>query len=111
MPKFIERRSERRKTVDERYTLEFSCSGVPFIYKFRIWNMSSKGMCILVRDDSEVLKHLTEGDVLEMKYYTSPSRWECLKTQIRHITKSEGERFKEHTMVGLQILEKVKENQ
>ena len=112
MPEF-ERRTETRRRTDEVYTVEFSCSGLPFIYEFKIWSLSSKGICILVRDDSEVLKHLRVGEVLEMKYYTTDtsSRWECLKTEIRHITKDEGGRFKNHTLVGLQILEKVVGNQ
>jgi hypothetical protein len=113
MPDRIDIRSEPRTRINEVHAVEFSCSGVPFTYEFKIWNLSSKGMCILVRDDSEVLKHMTVGDVFEMKYYTTDtsSRWECLKTEIKHITEDEGGRFKNHRLVGLQILEKLIGNQ
>jgi hypothetical protein len=109
MPERIEKRSETRRKPDGVYSVEFSCPGLPFIYEFRIRNLSTKGICILVRDDSEVLKHLRVGDVLEMKYYTTDtsSTWESLKTEIRHITKDEEGRFKNHTLVGLAILEKL----
>jgi hypothetical protein len=109
MAERIDRRSEPRTRIDEIFTVELSCSGVPYIYKFKIWNLSSRGICIVVRDDSEVLKELKVGDVLEMKYYTSDtsSRPECLRTEIRHITKDEKGRFKDHTLVGLKILERV----
>ena len=109
----IDIRSEPRTRINEVHAVEFSCSGVPFTYEFKIWNLSSKGMCILVRDDSEVLKHMTVGDVLEMKCYTTDtsSRWDCLKTEIKHITKNEQGRFKNHALVGLQILERVARGQ
>ena len=66
-------------------------------------------MAILVRHDSEVLKHLRIGDILEMKYYTSDTSVppEHLRTQIKHITKDEDGRFKDHSLVGLEILGRV----
>lgn len=109
MPERNDRRGEPRTRIDEIYTVELACSDLPFVYKFKIWNLSSKGTCIVVRDDSEVLKQLKVGDVLEMTYSTTdtPNRPESLGTEIKHITKDEGGRFKNHTLVGLQILEGV----
>lgn len=65
-------------------------------------------MCIAVKADSGLLKHLSVGDVLNIKYYPTDSSRpaEYLKTQIRHITKDEQGRFKEHFLVGLLILER-----
>jgi hypothetical protein len=107
MSDHIDRRGEPRIQADEVYAVELACSGLPFTYKFRIWNLSSKGTCIVVRDDSAVLKEIKVGDVLEMKYYTpeTPDLPECLGTEIKHITKDEAGRFKNHTLVGLQIRE------
>jgi hypothetical protein len=100
-----ERRSEPRTITDRYYSVEFSKSGLDFVYQFKIWNMSSRGMCILVRQDSIVLDHLQVGDVLKMKYYTaeSSSPTEYLKTKIKHITKDEKGRFRDHFWVGLSI--------
>lgn len=107
MAERIDRRGEPRSRIDEVHTVELSCSGLPFVYKFKVWDLSSKGTCIVVRDDSPVLKQLQVGDVLEMTYATTdtPDQPESLGTQIKHITKDEGGRFKNHTLVGLQILE------
>ena len=112
MPEPIDRRGEPRTRIDEVYTVELAYSSLPFIYMFKIWNLSSKGTCIVVRDDSEVLKQVKVGDVLEMKYYKTDtsSEPECLGTEIKHITKDEGGRFKNHTLVGLQIIERVVRN-
>jgi hypothetical protein len=113
MSELIDRRGEPRTRMDEVYTVELACSGLPFTYKFKIWNLSSKGTCIVVRDDSAVLEQIKVGDVLEMKYYTTdtPNLPECLGTEIKHITKDEGGRFKNHTLVGLQIREGVVRDQ
>ena len=107
MPERVDRRGEPRTRIDEVYTVELAYSSLPFIYMFKIWNLSSKGTCIVVRDDSEVLKQVKVGDVLEMKYYKTDtsSRPECLETEIKHITKDDGGRFKNHTLVELKILE------
>ena len=64
-------------------------------------------MCVLVREGSDVLKHIKEGDVVNMRYYKpdSPNPTENLKTEIKHITKDENGRFRGHYLVGLSILE------
>lgn len=112
MPERIDRRGEPRTRIDEVCIVELAYSTPPFIYMFKIWNLSSKGTCIVVRDDSEVLKQVKVGDVLEMKYYKTDtsSPPEYLETEIKHITKDEG-RFKNHTLVGLQIIERVVRDQ
>jgi hypothetical protein len=113
MSEHIDRRVEPRIEADEVHTVELACSGLPFTYKFKIWNLSSRGTCIVVRDDSAVLKQIRVGDVLEMKYYTAdtPNLPECLGTEIKHISKDEGGRFKNHTLVGLQIRESLVRDQ
>jgi hypothetical protein len=103
-----ERRSEPRTELDKYFSVEFAAPGATYAYQFRIWNLSSKGICIAVRSDSDLLKHLSVGDVLNMKYYPtdSSSPTEYVKTQIKHITKEEQGRFKGHCLVGLLVLEK-----
>jgi hypothetical protein len=62
---------------------------------------------VVIREDSDVLKYLNVGDIVNMKYYTDDSAepGEYLKTQIRHITKDDERRFKGHCLVGLLVLE------
>ncbi len=104
---FVEKRSEQRNIVDKFYSVEFALKGMDFVYQFKIWNMSSRGMCVLIKEDSVVLEHLKAGDVLDMKYYSSDASapTEHLKTEIRHITRDDEGRFKGHFLVGLSILE------
>ncbi|MBW2019856.1 MAG: hypothetical protein JRI58_03220 [Deltaproteobacteria bacterium] len=106
----IEKRSEPRTEVGEYHSVEFRTEDMAFLYQFKIWNISSKGMCLLVREDSDVLKHLKVGDILNMKYRTDDlsSPAEKLKTEIKHITKQDQGPFKGHYLVGLLILEKQK---
>ena len=108
MSKRGEKRSETRTTVDEYHSVEFLLPDVEFIYQFRIWNMSTQGMCVVVRKDSELLKHLHVGDVIDLKYHPNDLKNPIvnLRTEIRHITKQEEGKFKQHSLVGLLISEK-----
>jgi hypothetical protein len=108
MKNSVERRSEPRTEIEKYHSVEFHISDLDFLYQFKIWNMSSKGMCLLVREDSDVLKYLEVGNVLDMKFYTTDFSMppENLKIQIKHITKDEQGRFKGHYLVGLLVLEK-----
>jgi hypothetical protein len=77
-----------------------------------MWDISPKGICVLVKEDSDLLNHLKVGDILDLKYYTTDSSRpiEYLKTEIRHITKDEKGRFKGLYLVGLSILEDLNSN-
>ena len=100
-----EKRSETRVAPDQYYSVEFSIKGIEFTYQFKIWNVSSKGMCVLVKEDSDILSHLKVGDIIDMKYYQDDSfrPVEYLKTEIRHITKDDTGRFRDSYLVGLAI--------
>lgn len=101
-----ERRSETRAEAERYYSVQFTTKGLDTYYQFKLWNISPKGMCILVKENSQVLRHLKVGDTLEMTYYLTDSQGahENLKTQIRHITKDENGRFQGHRLIGLSIL-------
>ena len=102
------RRSAHTKRIYQFHSVEFSVRGIDIPYQFRIWDMSSACMYVLVNEYSDILPRLKVGDTLKMKYYSTDSvyRPECLKTAIRHITKNDQGRFKGHYLVGLEILEK-----
>jgi hypothetical protein len=103
----IERRSEPRRIIDQYYSVEFSLPDCAFVYQFKIWDMSSKGICVLVKEDSDLLNHMKVGDVLNLKYYTAEASKsaEFLKTEIKHITRDERGRFRGVYLAGLSILE------
>ena len=88
------------------YSVEFSVNGGAS-YQFKIWEMPSMSMCVLVREDSAILPQLEVGHTLKMKYYSYDDicPTEYLATEIRHITKTEEGRFKGHYLVGLELLE------
>ncbi len=102
-----DRRSGQRTAPERYYSVQFSVKDLAYIYQFKIRDVSAEGLCILVDENSEVLKYLKAGDVIDMKYYLSESMGttEALKTEIRHVTKDADKRFKGHCQVGLLILE------
>jgi len=103
----IERRSGPRSSTDQYYSVEFSIKRSIFVYQFKIWDTSSKGICVLVKEDSDLLNQLKVGDILNLKYYKTDSlkSSEYLKTGISYITKDDTGRFKGLYLVGLSILE------
>jgi hypothetical protein len=104
---FKERRSDPRSIIDDYFSVNFSVEGAPFVFQFLIWDMSPKGMSLVVREDSEAMRYFKVGKVFNMKYYktnsSEPPRY--LKTSIRHISRDENERFKGHYLVGISIVE------
>ena len=91
-----------------RYTsVEISNQDIRFCYHFKLWNMAAKDMCILVKEDSQIMPQLKEGATFNMKYYGSESlpTAEKRKTTIRDIKKDESGRFKGHYLVHLVIME------
>ncbi len=107
MSESFEKRSEPRTELEKYHSVEFKVSERASLYQFKIWNMSSKGMCLLVRDDSEILNDLQVGSVLNMKYYTTDFSQppEEFKTQIKHISREPHGKFDGHFLVGLFILD------
>ena len=101
-----ERRSETREIAQRYFSVQFTTPGLDSFYQFKLWNISPKGICILVKEDSEVLNHLNVGDTIEMTYFLTdaPGSSEIMQTQIKHIAKNEEGRFQGHFLIGLSIL-------
>jgi hypothetical protein len=92
--------------MDQYNSVEFSFDKLSVVYQFKIWNIESMSMCILIREDSSLLSGIKVGDIFPMKYSNSNSREssEYLETAIRHIIKKDQGRFRGHYLVGLEIL-------
>lgn len=103
----IEQRSEDRRIINKYYTVEFLINELKLVYKFKIWDINSKGISLLVNEDSDLLNYLKAGDILHLRYHTSDSSKpiDYLKTAIRHISRVDKERFKGYCVVGLSILQ------
>ena len=102
---FTESGSEFRTILDKYYSVQFSLSKMDPAYLFKLRNISSNGLCILVKQDSTVFRQLNEGDILNMEY--NPKEPSCptklLKTKIT--TKNCCDRFKGHSFVELSIID------
>jgi hypothetical protein len=104
--KIVEKRSEPRTIPEGVYSVEINLGGSIPIYQFKLRDISPSGACILVREDSPILKHLEVGQQLDMKYYTTDKSnpTEYFKSEIMHITKSDAGRLKGHYLVGVMVV-------
>ena len=88
------------------HSVEFHVHGLKLLYQSRIWSSGSEPMFTLVKEDSDILKSIHVGDIVNMKFYSSdrycPPR--DLETKIKYITKDTRGRFKGHFLVGLTII-------
>lgn len=93
------------------HSVEFSIHGLECLHQFKIWNIRPDSMCVLAKEDSEILGALKVGDIMPLKYYTNdvfqPTIY--LNTEIQHIQKEEEGRFKGHVLIGLTILSEGRE--
>jgi hypothetical protein len=102
-----EKRAETRETLEKIQSVELKLPNLP-IYVFKVKDTSPSGICFLVKADSDILNHIRQGQILNLKYHTEatakPS--EALTSEIKHITKMEKGPYREHRLIGLKILEK-----
>ena len=72
------------------------------VYKYRICDISSSGIGILINEKSSVLKHLRVGDILDMKFREAESSGflKDLKTEIRHITRINDDPYGKKYLIG-----------
>ena len=102
-----EKRSEQRRKADQYYSAEFLVEGMEVLYQFKIWDVASSSLSVLVNEHSQILPRIKVGDTLNVKYYSSGSGYpsDYQRTAIRHITRNDEGRLKGHFLVGLEILE------
>jgi hypothetical protein len=101
---FAGNKDESRTILDKYYSVQFSLSKMDPTYLFKLRDISSNGLCILVKQDSTVFRQLNEGDILDMEYNPTESSdpTKLLKTQIT--SKNCYDRFKGHFLVELTII-------
>jgi len=101
-----ERKPESRTILDKFHSVQFSLNYIGPTYLFKLRDISSNGLCILVKEDSSVLKELKVGDILDMEYNAPglSDSAKLLKTQVS--SKNCHDRFAGHSLVGLSIIDK-----
>ncbi len=100
----VDSETESIHILDKYHSVQFSLNDMGPIYLFKLRNINLNEPCILVKEDSSVLKQLEVGDILDMEY-NSPGLsgpHKLLKTRIT--SKNSHDRFTGHSLVGLCIL-------
>ena len=109
----VEKRTFPRNYLDIFYSVEITVSANDNLfqcYQFKLRNISDSGMCVLVSEESEIMKHMKTGDIIVIKYCpVNPDHpQKNMKTQIKHITYVPREKAagNGHYYIGLLIMEK-----
>ena len=103
----IERRSHPRTLVDEFYSVEFSIDEHHAVYHCKLWNISDRGMCLVIKEGSAIANHLKEEVLVTMKFLKtgSPGDTEVHRTRVVHVTRDTTGRFKGHYLIGLAVVD------
>lgn len=104
-----DRRSEPRLEEGRFHSVEINLGAPLPIYQFNLRDVSEKGVCILVRENSPILKRIKVDQELDLKFYaTDESKANIvkqMKTRIRHITKGTPGHYSGHCLVGVSVLD------
>ena len=97
-------RPKDRIILNEYHHVEMKPVSALPIYQFKLYPHSSlNGAYVLIKDNSEILRHLNSGEKVDILYYPKETGApaEHFKTQILNITKQEQGPFKGHFKVEL----------
>jgi len=100
-----ERRSEKRENTETLNSVIVRITGIP-VHQFKFKDISRKGNCFIVKEDSAMLRNLTIGEKLEIGYQNTDGS-QSIKiyiAEVRHITKACDGRFKGHYLIGIKII-------
>ena len=95
-----------RAITEKYFSVQFSIKGFSGIYQFRIRTFDSESLCILVREDSDVLEQLKEGDLVTMSFclHEGMGHVDPMPTRIEYVCEDGKGRFKGHRLIGFNVL-------
>lgn len=87
------------------HSVELFVDGLEITYQFKIWNIDTDVMNIVIKEDSAIITRLKTGNRFNSKYYSDDTSYPMviLNTEISHITKVDEGKFKGHYIVGLSV--------
>jgi hypothetical protein len=92
--------------LNKFYSVQFSLSCMGPVYLFKLRDIPLNGLCILVKEDSSVLKQVEVGDILDMEYNPSESSDPSTLLKTKIISKNCHDSFTGHSLVELSIIDK-----
>lgn len=90
---------------DKYYSAEFRLNQTEMLYHFKIRKSHTEPMFAVVKEGSMALKHIHEGDIINIRFYSLdksvPAR--SKETRIKYICKDSTVGFKDHYVVALDV--------
>lgn len=106
-----ELRSEVRKAASKGASVEFKPSKDTMTYQFKLRDWSASGLGVLAKQESDIFNHIKVGQILSMKVHKGDAGMfpDLLNVEIRHISKPVNGQPANHLVIGLYIVERIKE--
>ncbi len=103
-----ESRSEIRIPASSSASISFKPPGSEWEYHIRLRDFSVSGLGLLVKEGSDLLKHIRVGDVFSVNYHenSDPMTVQVQTVKVRHISFPANGMPKKHMIVGLSFFER-----
>ncbi len=109
---YSEKRGEARRVELRNHRVEIKFTGEP-IYQFKVTDVSSKGAGLIINTNSGFLKIIEVGQVIDVNFISpqgaAPSG--MYTAQIKHITRMDAAPYKGLMQVGIQIMQRLDQDQ
>ena len=111
MPEALGHEMANESRTEKRYKPDNLCSviirriGFPS-YQFKVKDISSKGTCLLVTENSSILSNLSIGNEIDIQYHFNDGTRspEFFRAEVIHITKADQNPLKGHYLIGIRII-------
>ena len=110
IPESDDKKKESDFESSRYHSVELQIDDLSFPYQFKLRNNSSKSMHFIVHENSDVLRGLHVGKILNMKYYSVDffGTAKVMKTEITNISRVYDGKFRGHYIVDLSIIKNQK---
>jgi hypothetical protein len=100
-------RSKIRNPASEGASISFKPPGGVWEYQIKLRELSDSGLGLLVKQDSDLLKQISVGDVFTVNYHEDsvPMTVQHQTVQVRHISFPPTGIPENHMVIGLRFLE------
>ncbi len=96
-----------QEIIGRFYSLEFSLKDLLYSYRFKIQAISNDCIEVIIKEDSEIINYIKEGDIVDIRFYSQRLSYDpkVIKCEIKKVLKENSGRFKGHYRVQICTLD------
>ena len=95
------------RDLEQYFSVEIPVYRLNTVYQFKIWDIESGALSILIKESSDLLNWLKTGDRLKMRYYSHDpgNPYQDLYSELTYLHRQDFGRLRGHYLGGIEIME------